>query len=150
MAPNPSLPPGFACAAGVTTTRSNGKTAIYGGGALGDPGMCVATIAGQNANGFLGVMGPTLSPVARAAVVKLVTGAPGTTVTFAGPDEMLWTATVLDRNDYSFNGKSYPALHYRISSATGQGEVWMDADNGIFFKVAGSRGGWQITSLKSG
>jgi hypothetical protein len=148
MVPNPPLPPGFQCAAGLTSTRSNGKTAVYGGGSQNDPGMCVTTINGQPSNGYLGVLGPSVSPEARAAINKLVTGAPGTTVTFAGPAGMQWTAKVLDRNDYSFDGKIYPTVHYAASSGWGQEEVWMDSDNGMFLKYAGRGGAWAITSLK--
>ncbi len=146
---NPPVPASFQCADGLTSTRSNSSTAVYAGSVANDPGMCVATINGRRTLGYLGVVGPSVSPEARAAIIKIVEGVPGTKVSFAGPNEMAWTISVIDRNDYSFNGKSYPAVHYSFVFGSVQGQVWMDAENGMFFRYAASDANWVITSLHS-
>lgn len=148
-ATNPVLPPSWHCADGVTSTRSNNSTAIYTGSAPQDPGFCLATINGKTANSYLGFWDGPSSPAIRQAVAKIVFGPPGTTAMFDTAKGRV-TLTVIDRNDYSFEGKTYPVVHYAYSpSIYRHNEVWMDATSGMFFRFAGTDGNWQITSLKT-
>lgn len=148
LPPQP-LPAGWSCAVGLTTTRSNGATAIYTGGDPQDLGYCLGTLNGSPNDGYLGFWPESHGNAEiRAALAKLVAGPAGTTVQFTGMQGEPWTVGVLDRDNYVLNGKQYPAIHISYSSPrVGQNEVRMDAHSGMFFRTQGHLANWHITSI---